>query len=484
MISGEVPLAFNPPVAFLVEKSILEENAKLVSNGAIAVSIMEMKARRYVVTDSYSLRQTNWEPEVEKMDPSLFSKLKDAVLKNINFFKPHIHILERRVGADPAFTLGFRLITTSAVQALVCHQQFFEMNKEYSLGLFTLYHVSDLKFDVGELGIIHDPWLVINFESKEIIFIGVSCLSQIKDALFSVLSSLLPDHGVMPLKSAGFLLHKKQESIFLGQPELYLPFLKAQDSSHFATQGELGLSPHGIFPLTCGQELKASDIAQNIKQLNFGTILENFQINLQTRQIAWAEDRKKEKGKIFFPHWPLPLLENAFLEQKPRFLFLFIHDYCGVIPAISKLNLEQALFFLRSDLVENPLLLRRRADYENLLKLRLENGSVNIWLVNTGYYGGSASIGKKYPTRFLKQCIEVIESLQDNEMELELSLDPIFLYHVPRRISGVDLRLLNPMKLWSDEEKYLKEALGLRLEIESVMKKVKIKRESSFQLPF
>ena len=91
--------------------------------------------------------------------------------------------------------------------------------------------------------------------------------------------------------------------------------------------------------------------------------------------------------------------------------------------------------------------------YARLLGEKIQKHQVNVYLVNTGWSGGSYGVGKRMSIKATRACIDAILSGSIEQCEFE-NLE-IFNLAVPKSLEGVETKLLNPINTWEDQNAYL-----------------------------
>src|SRR5438045_9474188 len=94
-----------------------------------------------------------------------------------------------------------------------------------------------------------------------------------------------------------------------------------------------------------------------------------------------------------------------------------------------------------------PFMPRHPSVYGNLLKERIAKGSVDCWLVNTGWTGGKYGVGKRMP---IKETRALLNAALDGSLKnAEFRKDPNFGFEVRVAVPGGDSKLLDPRGTWA-----------------------------------
>jgi phosphoenolpyruvate carboxykinase (ATP) len=147
-------------------------------------------------------------------------------------------------------------------------------------------------------------------------------------------------------------------------------------------------------------------------------------------------------------------------------------DAFGVLPPIAKLTPEQAMYHFRSGYTAKvagteigvtepqatfstcfgaPFMPRHPSVYGNLLKKRIAEGSVDCWLVNTGWTGGKFGVGTRMPIQATRALLNA--ALDGSLKNGKFRKDPNFGFEVPLELSGCT-ELLDPRSTWADPAEY------------------------------
>lgn len=508
IISGETPLDVNPSVALLVEKSLQSKKGSLSSKGSLVISTGAHTGRaandKYVVKDNFSQSVIDWENNIHQMDLATFNTIKGEVLKKINLLKNHTFVMERSVGADHRYAMGVKFISTSAPHALFCHNIFRPRLDEHPLGDFTIYHDPELELSYKRLGLKSPTVIAICFKTQEIVIAGTGYAGEIKKSIFSVMNTLLPESGILPLHSGGNINPQGKVSLFFGLSGTGKTTLSTDEGLKLIGDDEMGLSHTGVFNFEGGCYAKTFNLKEETEPEifratnRFGTLLENVVLDHQTREPVYHDRTVTENGRATYS---LQALEDFVFDGKagiPSNIFFLSADALGVLPAVSKLDHDQAMFYFLSGYTAKlagtelgatevqtvfshsfgaPFMMRRPMDYGILLKQFLKNHDITVWLINTGWYGGIYGLGRRYPLSFTRDCIRAI---QHGAGEKAIFVqDDIFSLSIPVELGDVDSHYLHPVNLWPDEETYRASAISLRDRLISNFKKFHLRPDES-----
>ena len=81
-----------------------------------------------------------------------------------------------------------------------------------------------------------------------------------------------------------------------------------------------------------------------------------------------------------------------------------------------------------------------------------ENPNINVWLINTGWTGGSYGTGHRMKLPYTRAMITA--ALNGQLDEVKFTKHPVFGMMVPGAVPGVPSEILDPRNTWADKEAY------------------------------
>lgn len=471
----------NIDVPVLFERAILGGEGKLSSAGALVINTGRFTGRasedKYVVRDKYSSSVIDWASGIHEMTQLTFNEIKDNLLTRLNNGS-QVYACERSVSADLQFSLGLQILTTSATHAVIANHLFREPVFSPKLGAFTIFHCPDLDLIAEEHQLRSGTVIAINFLTKEILIAGTSYAGELKKAVFSVMNTLLPDHDVLPVHSGANIDQAGGVSVFFGLSGTGKTTLSTDEGKILIGDDELGISNRGIFNLEGGCYAKTYKLTEQgepqVYQASnrFGVIFENVVLD-DHRKPIFDDKTLTENGRATYPLSFVSESSSTGIASIPRNIFYLSADAMGVLPAVSKLNPDQALYYFLSGYTAKlagteigiagikatfshcfgaPFMMRRPNDYADLLEKYIREHSINIWLINTGWYGGPFGIGERFD---LKITRSIIRAIQNGDCDsTTFSKNATFNLEIPIHVPDVEDRFLDARGLWNDNEGY------------------------------
>jgi len=106
-----------------------------------------------------------------------------------------------------------------------------------------------------------------------------------------------------------------------------------------------------------------------------------------------------------------------------------------------------------------PFFPRRTSVYAELLMDKIRRYAVPVYLVNTGWTGGPYGEGRRFGIETTRAMVHAV--LRGELLETETRILPGFNLRIPLHIHGVEDRLLDPRRTWSDTAAYDRKAREL-----------------------
>ena len=477
----------NLPFESLIEDNILQKTGKIGMRGAIMVDTGRFTGRspkdKYFVIEPTSKEHLWWGEVNKKINEDVFDELFEKVINRYNHADDsNTYVFDGFAGADPNYSINVRMIAKKAWQAHFVHNMFIRPTEDELADFtpdFTIINASDVFNDQFEkYGMNSETFIIFHMGKKIAIIGGTEYGGEMKKGIFSVLNYMLPLKGVLAMHcSANVDEDGKNAAIYFGLSGTGKTTLSTDSRRPLIGDDEHGWSDDGIFNFEGGCYAKVinlnpehePDIYNAIKH---GALLENVVYDEKTRKVDFANGSKTENTRVSYP---LNFIENSVYAQgKPsmsghpeKIIFLTCDAY-GVLPPVSKLTSEQAMYHFISGYTAKvagtergitepvatfspcfggPFMTLHPLKYAELLRKKMEQYQVPAYLVNTGWIGASASSGAKRISLPLTRSI--IHAILDGTIEnCDYEIDDYFKFRIPTLLGQIDPNILNPKRAW------------------------------------
>jgi phosphoenolpyruvate carboxykinase (ATP) len=345
---------------------------------------------------------------------------------------------------------------------------------------FTVLSAPSLKADPAVDGTNSSTFILLDLEQKQVLIGGSRYAGEIKKSIFSVMNYYLPLAGVLSMHcSANYGATEDDAALFFGLSGTGKTTLSADPERTLIGDDEHGWTERGIFNIEGGCYAKVIRLsAEGEPEIyattrHFGTVLENVVVDRETRALDLDSDRYTENTRSSYPITQLPSADFDGRCGHPRHIIFLTADAFGVLPPISRLTEEQALYHFLSGYTAKvagtergvtepkatfsacfgaPFMPLHPGRYAELLGAKMRQHEAKAWLINTGWTGGPYGTGQRMR---LKHTRRMVTAALNGELDsVELRIDPLFGLAVPVAVDGVPADILHPRRTWADPEAY------------------------------
>lgn len=482
-------LHINLPVSLLVEHAILKKEAILTETGAIRATTGTFTGRspkdKFIVREPSVSDHIDWGNINQPMEPEKFKQL----LKRLQSYlaEKEVYIFDGFAGADPAYRLPIRVINEYAWQNLFVHQLFIRPTKEERKTHhpeFTVVCVPNFKADPKSDGTRSETVIAVSFEYKMVIIAGTHYAGEMKKSIFSVMNYLLPEYGVMPMHCSANVGNKGDVALFFGLSGTGKTTLSADPDRSLIGDDEHGWSDQGVFNMEGGCYAKCIGLTEEkepqiYRAIRFGSVLENVIVD-EDGAPDYHDASLTENTRAAYPIHHISGSVIPGMAGHPKVILFLTADAFGVLPPISKLTPEQAMYHFLSGYTSKlagtergvtepeatfstcfgaPFLPRPASVYAEMLGEKISKHQVDVYLVNTGWTGGPYGVGKRMDLKYTRAMVRAAISGELKEAAYET--DPIFGLSMPKSCPNVPGEILNPRNTWESREAYDEKAYEL-----------------------
>ncbi len=306
-----------------------------------------------------------------------------------------------------------------------------------------------------------------------------------KKTVFSIMNFILPLNDVMGMHCSANIGAGGDVALFFGLSGTGKTTLSADPERNLIGDDEHGWSNNGVFNVEGGCYAKCIRLSKKGEPdiwdaIRFGSVLENVILD-ENRDPNYDSQEITENTRCAYP---VDYIHNAVhpsVGGHPSNVIFLTYDAFGVLPPVSRLSTEQAMFhFLNgytakvagteagvlepqatfSTCFGAPFLPLPPKVYADLLGERLARHEAAVWLINTGITGGPYGEGQRMKLDYTRA---IVHSVLKGELDkVAFEGDPVFGFEIPTACPGVPSEALNPRNTWADKAAYDKQALMLR----------------------
>jgi phosphoenolpyruvate carboxykinase (ATP) len=478
-----------PPAAW-VELALARGEGSLAANGALVVGTGAHTGRspkdRYLVSEPLSQADVRWGPINRPMELAVFDQLLHRVLAY--FQGRELFVCDASACADPEHALPVRIIADKAWHALFAQALLREgvtgTDAATEEGL-TVLCASGMHADPAFDGTRSNTFIVLHLARGLVLIGGTEYAGEIKKAIFSFLNYLLPLRGVCTMHCAANIGPAGDTALFFGLSGTGKTTLSADPGRRLIGDDESGWSDAGVFNIEGGCYAKTIRLScdgepQIWEAIRFGSVLENVVLDPRTRRPIYDDEHFTENTRAAYPLAHIHNSEWASRSGQPRTILFLTCDAFGVLPPVSRLTPEQALYHFLSGYTAKvagtesgvrepeatfstcfaaPFLPLPPARYAQLFGDRLRTHGSQVWLVNTGWMNGPFGRGQRIPLTHTRAMVRAI--LQGALDNVAFAPEPFFGLQTPEFCPDVPTELLRPHQSGSDPDEYAQRARQL-----------------------
>jgi len=471
--------------AALVEHSIRNGEGHLAASGPLVVTTGQHTGRsandKFMVRDAETEDTVWWGKTNKAMSPEHFATLKADFLAALGE-KQDLYVQQLFGGSQPEHRVNVRVINELAWHSLFIRTMLVRPTTEELEDFTAEYTIIDLpsfKADPAKHGTNGPAVIAVNLTEKLILIGGTAYAGEMKKSVFGLLNYLLPLKGVMPMHCSANMGADGDTAVFFGLSGTGKTTLSADASRILIGDDEHGWSDTAVFNFEGGCYAKMIRLDPEAEPeiyattQRFGTVLENVVMDPETRILDLDDNTLAENTRGAYPIDFIPNTSKENMGPVPKNIIMLTADAFGVLPPISRLTPEQAMYHFLSGYTAKvagteigvtepeatfstcfgaPFMPRHPSVYGNLLKERIAKGGVTCWLVNTGWTGGKYGVGNRMPIKATRALLNA--ALDGSLNNAEFRKDENFGFDVPVAVSGVDAAILDPRSTWADTSEY------------------------------
>ncbi|MEO6305562.1 MAG: phosphoenolpyruvate carboxykinase (ATP), partial [Bacteroidia bacterium] len=418
---------WNLNIPSLVEETLLLGQGVLTDTGALVCDTGEFTGRspkdKFVVKDETTKKTVWWGDVNNEISIDTFRRINERM--NAYLIGRDVYIKDVYACASPKYRLNARIICEYPWQNLFAHNLFLRPTQKELENFepeWTILCVPGFKADPKVDFTRAHNFTIINFTLKTILIGGSAYTGEIKKGIFTVLNYLLPiKHKALSMHCSANIGKEGDTAIFFGLSGTGKTTLSADPNRKLIGDDEHGWDDDSVFNFEGGCYAKCVNLSkekepQIFSAIKFGTLLENVEFHKYTGTVDYDNVKRTENTRAAYP---IHFIDNSVepsIGKTPKNIFFLTADAFGVLPPISKLTVGQAMYHFISGYTAKvagteagitepqttfsacfgkPFLPLHPTQYAELLGEKLKDTSIHVWLINTGWTGGSYGTGER-----------------------------------------------------------------------------------------
>lgn len=471
--------------AELVEETLALGQGLLTNTGALAIDTGEFTGRspkdKFIVADETTQDSVWWGGQFNlPFDPIKFDRLFDRMKAYLT--GRDVYVRDLFACADPRYRMSVRVVTEYPWSNMFADNMFIRPTEDEIMSFNPEWHVvcvPGFMADAETDGTRQHNFAIINFKKKMAIIGGTGYTGEIKKGIFTVLNYVLPhEKNVLSMHCSANVGEKGDTAVFFGLSGTGKTTLSSDPNRRLIGDDEHGWTDTTVFNFEGGCYAKTIDLTrekepQIFDAIKFGAILENIGFKDDGVTPDYADSGRTENTRVSYPIHHIDNIMVPSVGGIPKNIFFLTCDAFGVLPPISKLSKGQAMYQFISGYTAKvagteagiteptttfsacfgaPFLPLHPTRYAEMLGKKLEESGARVWLINTGWSGGSYGEGERMKLRYTRAMITAaLEGQLDN---VNYETHDVFGLAMPTSCPDVPTELLNPRNTWKDKAAY------------------------------
>lgn len=482
------------PSETLIKQTLDQGQGVLSDTGALVVSTGEFTGRspkdRFIVRDSLTENSVHWNQFNIPIDTQYFDILYRKICEYLQ--DKQIWIRDCIACAHPDYALPICVVNETPWANLFCYNMFIRPDENQIVAnayRWTIIQAPGFFADPDTDGTRQHNFSIINFSKKIILIGGTAYTGEIKKGVFTVLNYLLPlNHGILSMHCSANIGADNDTAIFFGLSGTGKTTLSTDAERKLIGDDEHGWTSSGVFNFEGGCYAKCIGLTKEkepgiYNAIRDGALLENVTFFPNTKTVDYANTCVTENSRVSYP---IHFIDNSAVPSSggiPENIFFLTCDATGIFPPIAKLTPQQAMYYFISGytakiagteagIVEPqstfsacfgaPFIPLHPFQYAKMLGEKIKEHETNVWLINTGWTGGSYGTGKRIALAYTRAMIKA--ALHSQFVHAQMETHRIFNFSMPLYCQDVPTGILNPRNTWDDKNQYDAKAKQLAAE--------------------
>lgn len=475
----------NATPARLYEFAIIDGDAVISASGALATRSGDKTGRspkdKRIVVDAASSEDIWWGDVNIRLTERSFAINRQRAIDYLNT-RSRIFVFDGYAGWDPQHQIKVRVIAESAYHALFMHNMLIRPDAdelaEFGEPDVVIFNAGSFPANPYTAQMTSKTSIDLSIEHGELVILGTQYAGEMKKGVFTVMNYLMPKRGVLSMHCSANMSDQKEVSLFFGLSGTGKTTLSTDPQRNLIGDDEHCWTDTGIFNIEGGCYAKVIHLnpesePEIYNAVQYGAVLENVVFDETTHEVNYDDASITENTRVAYPIDFIKHAQIPCVGSHPTNIIFLTCDAFGVLPPVSKLTAEQAMYHFMSGYtakvagtemnVNEPtatfsacfgaaFLVWHPAKYAELLAEQMRRHGSRAWLINTGWTGGGYGVGKRMS---LPHTRAMIDAIHDGSLVNEQTRkDPLFGFEVPTQCNGVPAEILWPRDAWPDAEEY------------------------------
>ena len=396
--------------------------------------------------------------------------------------QPRIYVVDGFAGWDKEYQIKVRVVCSRPYHALFMHNMLIRPTQEELANFgepdYIIYNAGAFPANPEIAGVASKTSVNVCFERGEFVILGTEYAGEMKKGVFTIMNYIMPKQEILSMHCSANEGEDGKTSLFFGLSGTGKTTLSAEPHRYLIGDDEHCWSDNGIFNIEGGCYAKCIDLSQEkepeiYNAIRFGAVLENVVYNPKTIEVDYTRSDITENTRVSYPIEYIPNAKIPCVGQHPNHVIFLTCDAFGVLPPVSMLSPEQAMYHFMSGYtakvagtemgVTEPqatfsacfgaaFMVWHPSKYAELLAEKIRKHQAHVWLVNTGWISGGYGVGKRIS---IANTRAIIDSIHDGSLlNAPTQTDKVFGFEVPTQCKDIPENILLPNQSWSNQSEY------------------------------
>jgi phosphoenolpyruvate carboxykinase (ATP) len=473
----------NPSPSILYQAALHENDGSAIAASGALIAYSGRKtgrspAAKRLVKHVDSAPNIWWGEINIKIDDASFGINRERAVDYLNT-RDLLYCIDGAIGWDPHYRFKVRVICARPYHALFMHNMMIRLSdqelQEFGKPDFVIFNAGGFPANRVTTGVDSKTSVQLSLERNEMIILGTEYAGEMKKGVFTVVNYRGPKAGVLTMHCSATEGKEGDTSLLFGLSGTGKTTLSADPHRRLIGDDEHGWSERGIFNLEGGCYAKVIDLSAEREPdihaaIRFGSVLENVACDPATSEVDYSDGSLTQNTRVSYPIEFMRSAKIPCVGDHPRNVIFLTCDAFGVLPPVSRLTPEQAMYHfisgysakvagteqgvdepqaVFSPCFGGPFLAWHPTKYAELLAEKIRAHEAQTWLVNTGWSGGGYGVGSRIDLAHTRAILDAIHS--GALLDVEVTEDPTFGLQVPTSCPNVPREILIPRETWADK---------------------------------
>ena len=287
-----------------------------------------------------------------KMDEHTFDINLQRAIDYFNT-RTRIYVVDGYAGWDKDHQIKIRVICTRPYHALFMHNMMIRLTQEeldnFGEPDYVIYNAGEFPANPFTSFMNSRTSVDLCFERKEFVILGTEYAGEMKKGIFTIMNYIMPLKGVLSMHCSANEGKQEDVSLFFGLSGTGKTTLSADKDRALIGDDEHCWTSKGVFNIEGGCYAKAVNLSAEkepeiFNAIKFGTVLENVCYEPRTHEVDYDNISLTENTRASYPIEYIPNAKIPCVGGHPKNIIFLTCDAFGVLPPVSKLSADQAMY--------------------------------------------------------------------------------------------------------------------------------------------